>query len=172
MITLWEGKGGEGGGSRKDLWKISCCLAYSPWLHTLNLTFRCSDDCQEKSCESAIHENIAEMKSGWKHAVSFSKGLGSSMPLSKLRTGHVWKQQLIGCSQSFCQSEQSLTLFPSLTGVVPTVPTISVRDDLAELAAADRNTLPLNQQFPAGVLYLSSLSSTSLTHWLLAVPSK
>ncbi len=38
--------------------------------------------------------------------------------------GTFWKQQLIGCSQSFRQSEQSLTLFPSLTGVVPAVPTI------------------------------------------------
>lgn len=83
------------------------------------------------------------------------------MPLYKLRAGHVWEQQLIGCSQSFCQSEQSLTLFPSLTGVVPTMLTISVQDDLAV-----GNTLPLNQQFPAGVLYLTFPTSTSLTHRL------
>lgn len=69
--------------------KTSCCVTYSSWLHTLNLSFTCSSDCQEESCESAIHENIAEMKSGWKHAVSFSKGLDGRLPLSKLGAGHV-----------------------------------------------------------------------------------
>lgn len=53
------------------------------------MTFTCSSDCPEESCECAIHENIAEMKSGWKHAVSFSKGLGGRLPLSKLSAGHV-----------------------------------------------------------------------------------
>lgn len=61
----------------------------SLWSHALNLTFT-SNDCQEvKSCESAIHENIAEIKSGWKHAVVFQTVSGGRLPLSKLRAGHV-----------------------------------------------------------------------------------
>lgn len=49
---------------RKDYWKKSCFVGYFSWLHTLNPTLTCSNDDPEESCESGIHENIAEMKSG------------------------------------------------------------------------------------------------------------
>lgn len=64
------------GASRgKHLWKILCFVAYSPWIHTLSPTFPGGSHRPEESCESAIHENIAEMKSGWKYALFF-KGFG------------------------------------------------------------------------------------------------
>lgn len=77
------------------------------------------------------------------------------------------KQQLIGYSQSFSQSKQSLTLFLFLSRVVPTGPSVSVQNDLAEITTADRSTLPLTRQFPAGLLYCTSL----FPHLLLCLTS-
>lgn len=87
LITLWEG--GAAVFLKQGNRFVENIMLSSLWLRALNLTFTCSSDCQEESCESAIHENIAEMNSGWKHTVFFSKGLGGSLPLSKLRAGHI-----------------------------------------------------------------------------------
>lgn len=100
----------------------------SLWLHALAHA-TCSNDWQEESCESAIHENIAEMKSGWKHAVAFQRVYAAACHYLNWELGTFWKQHKmqIKCRQSFCQLEQSLTLFLLLIGVVPTVPNISVQ---------------------------------------------
>lgn len=93
---------------------------------TMNRTFTRCNDRPEESCEFCY---------SWEHSWNEIKLKTTPSPFQRVWTaachylnwerGTFWKRRLIGCSRSFCQSEQSLTLFPSLTGVVPPLPTIS-----------------------------------------------
>lgn len=137
---------------RQDLWEMSCFVAHFPWWHRLNVRLlHAAMAVQEKSCESAFCENIAEMKSGWKHAVLSFSGL----PLSNTGAiGHVleaaanWMQVSL-----FWRSEQSLALFLSLPPSLSLSLSLSLGWSLlcwpsllgmtcAEITSADMTALP------------------------------